>query len=211
MFGRHRCNITLAMVAIMMVATIAVSCGKKLSSTDLKDASSAPVQQITNMYATQTENGKMKMRMEANEMKKYSPGKDDTYEDFQKGFKVFVYNEEELLETEIISDKARHTTTGKNERWSAFGNVVIKNYIKGEKIETDTLYWDREKKMIYTDCYVKLISPQGFMQGYGLESDEMARNAVLLRPFDSYGIVRDDSTRVAYVDTANFIGPLYRK
>ena len=35
----------------------------------------------------------------------------------------------------------------------------------------------------------------------------MARDAQLLRPFDSYGILSDDSTGSGYVDTVNFIGP----
>ena len=40
-----------------------------------------------------------------------------------------------------------------------------------------------------------------------MESDEMARNANVLRPFDSYTIIGRDSTAVPYTDTANFIGP----
>ena len=47
------------------------------------------------------------------------------------------------------------------------------------------------------------------MQGYGLDSDERARNANILNPFDSYGIIRSDSSKV-YVDTVNFIGPVRR-
>ena len=76
---------------------------------------------------------------------------------------------------------------------------------------TDTLYWNREEKKIYTDCYVRLYSPQGFMQGYGMESDERARDAQLLRPFDGYGIISNDTTRRVYTDTVNFIGPRYRR
>ena len=49
------------------------------------------------------------------------------------------------------------------------------------------------------------------MQGVGMESDEMARNAVLLNPFDGYAVINNDSTKVSYVDSANFIGPLVRR
>ena len=48
------------------------------------------------------------------------------------------------------------------------------------------------------------------MQGYGMRSDEMGRNAIILKPFDSYGIMREDSTKVR-IDSANFIGPLLKK
>ena len=72
-------------------------------------------------------------------------------------------------------------------------------------METDTLYWDRFGHRIFTHCFVKMSSPQGYMQGYGMESDEMARNAQILRPFDSFSRLAEDST---YVDTANFVGPI---
>ena len=74
-------------------------------------------------------------------------------------------------------------------------------------METDTIYWDRKSEEIYTDCYVKLFSDQGLMQGYGMRSDDRARNAILLKPFDSYGYSQEDSTKVA-IDSVNFIGPL---
>ena len=118
---------------------------------------------------------------------------------FPTGFKVYAYNELGELETQIVSDVAKHTTTkdkdNKVETWEAFGNVVITNIKKNEKLQTDTLYWDREKGSIYTHSLVKMYSPQGFMQGYGMESDEMARNAHILRPFDSYGIIRRDTVK----------------
>jgi hypothetical protein len=87
---------------------------------------------------------------------------------------------------------------------------VIRNVIKQERMETDTLYWDQAKHEIFTHCYVKMSSPQGYMQGYGMRSDEMARNAIILKPFDSYGLMKEDSTLVR-IDSANFIGPLLKK
>ncbi len=48
------------------------------------------------------------------------------------------------------------------------------------------------------------------MQGYGMRSDEMARNAILLLPFDNEFIVEKDST-VVVIDSVNFIGPMLKK
>jgi len=195
------------MVAVIpMAATIFVSCGNKLHSTDTVVSRDTPVQVVDSIYATKSENGRQVFRMTSARMEKYKISDTLSYEDFSGGFFVYGYNEDGFLETEIVSEKARHTTLEKDEKWSAFGNVVIKNLLKGETIETDTLYWDHKEQKIWTLCYVRLTSPQGFMQGFGMESDEMARNAELLRPFNSYGIV--DSTKVEYLDTANFIGPL---
>lgn len=199
------------MVAVLWAATITVSCSHKLKSIDSDEISEAPTQVVLDMDASQTENGVMQMRLVAMRMERYEDPGGDTEEIFPEGFNVMAYNEKGLLETQIVSDEARHTVTDGKEQWSAYGNVVINNFLKGERITTDTLYWDREKGTIYTDCLVRLYSPQGFMQGYGMESDERARNARLLRPFDSYGILSDDSTGTGYVDTVNFIGPIYKR
>lgn len=194
------------MVATLIVATIVMSCGHKLSQTDTAVDVNTPVQTVDSLYAERVQNGIMKFRLETSRMEKYSVSDDESYEEFSGGFNVYGYSDDGLLETEIIADKALHTVSDTGEKWSAFGDVVITNYIKGQVIETDTIYWDQKEKKIWTDCYVRLSSPQGLMQGYGMESDEMVRHAFLLRPFDSYGVV--DSTKIEYTDTANFIGPM---
>ena len=76
-------------------------------------------------------------------------------------------------------------------------------------METDTIYWNKEEHQIYTDCYVKLTNDSGLMQGFGMTSDERARNSVILRPFDWYAVDRDSTYR--FVDTVNTMGPSRKK
>ena len=88
--------------------------------------------------------------------------------------------------------------------------MIVQNVLKQQTMETDTLYWDQANKEIYTDCYVRMFNKDDFMQGYGMRSDEMARNAIIYRPFNSYVYVIEDTTRVI-IDSVNFIGPLLKK
>ena len=175
-----------------------------------------PMQTVEDMFAVQTRNGLVMMRVEASVMERYDK---DTiaYESFPKGIAIFGYSDEGLLETVIVSDDGRHITLKKGpgrpapeEIWEAFGNVVIHNVLKQETMETDTIYWDNHAHEIWTDCYVKMYSPSGFMQGSGMRSDEMARNAILMNPFDNEFLLGADSTRVV-VDSVNFIGPMLKK
>ncbi|MBP5637501.1 MAG: hypothetical protein J6X25_08325, partial [Bacteroidales bacterium] len=69
---------------------------------------------------------------------------------------------------------------------------------------------DSKAREIWTDCYIKMYSPDGIMQGYGMRSDEMARNAILMRPFNNEFIVDNDTTKVV-IDSVNFIGPFLKK
>lgn len=191
------------------VAFIVYSCKGKLGEAETIVLSETPVQSVDDMFIVQSENGMIQMRAEAPLMEKYER---DTlsFELFPKGFYVYGYTDEGMLETEIVADNARHLRyTDGRESWEAFGNVVVKNLINQEVMETDTLYWDQKNEKIHTDCYVKLYSPKGFMQGYGMESDQRARNSVIFRPFNSYGIVVQDSTEV-FIDSVNFIGPLQK-
>ena len=192
------------------VAFVVYSCKGKLGKAEAKDLKETPVQTVDGMLIVHSENGMIQMRMEADVMERYQ---NDTlsYESFPAGFSVYAYTDEGLLETQIVSDQAKHLKYDDGrESWEAYGHVVIKNLIKQEVMETDTLYWDQKNERLYTHCYVKMYSPSGFMQGYGMESDQRARNSVIYRPFNSYGIVVQDSTEVL-IDSVNFIGPLLNK
>ena len=192
------------------VAFVVYSCKGKLAEAETIKLEDTPVQRVDDMFIVQSENGLMQMRAEAPLMERYE--KDTlSYELFPKGIAVFGYNEEGLLETEIVADNARHLKyKDGRESWEAFGNVVVRNLINQETMETDTLYWDQKNERIYTHCYVRLYSPDGFAQGYGMQSDQRARDTELFSPFNNYAIMTQDSTKVV-IDSVNFIGPLQKK
>ena len=191
------------------VAFIVISCKGKLGEAENLDLKEVPVQTVDNMFIVQTENGRIQMRSEAPLMERYER---DTlsYELFPDGFFVYGYTDDEKLETEIVADNARHLKyKDGRESWEAFGNVVVRNLIKQEVMDTDTLYWDQKNEKIYTHCYVRMYSPDGFMQGYGMESDQRARNSIIFNPFNSYGFLEQEEG--VLIDSVNFIGPLQKK
>ena len=194
-------------MAVALAAAVLLFACSKPETSDI-NFEEVPVQVVHDLQILQTEGGEATMRMHAPVMQKFDFYKDSlqqSYEFYPDGFFVDAYTENGELETTIVSQQARHVTTEGRESWSAFGDVVIINHIKGEKMETDTLYWNRAEKKIYTDCYVRLTSDSGLMQGYGMTSDDRARNSVILRPFDWYAVERDST--YAYIDTMNFMGP----
>ncbi len=205
-FYNRRTAAIIAIVAVFLFS-FTISCSPTTERGENIDLTKVPRQRGENIIASQTKNGNMVTRLEAAVMEKYETDS-ISYDLFPNGFDVYSYNDGNL-ETQIHSKVAKHTTWKNNkEQWVVYGDVEITNFFKGEKMFTDTLYWDREEEKIYTDCFVKMSSPRGYMQGYGLSSDEMARNAIILRPFDSYGKIGSDSIIGIYVDSVNFIGPM---
>ena len=200
----------LAITAV--IASIVVSCKNRIGEADKLDLSKTPTQRTYDMFAVQTKNGAVSMRIESNLMEHYDT---DTasFDAFPQGLSVYGYTEDGLLESIIVADDARHIVPkdrNRDEIWEAFGNVILHNVIEQETMETDTIYWDQKKKELYTDCYVKMYSRQGFLQGFGMRSDDHVRNSILYRPFDGYGVVVQDSTAVI-IDSVNFIGPFPKK
>ena len=198
------------MATALAVAFVVYSCKGKLAEAEVLDLKETPVQIVEDMFMQQTENGMVKMRAESPRMEKYEK---DTlqYELFPAGFFVYAFDESGKLETEIVADNARHMKyKDGRETWEAYGNVVVKNLINQEVMETDTLYWNQETEMIYTHCYVRIISPDGFAQGYGMEADQRARSYTLFNNFNNYAFVVKDSTEVL-IDSVNFIGPFPKK
>ena len=194
------------MATAMAVAFIVYSCKGKLAEAESLNIDETPVQTVDNMFIVQTKNSEILMRAEAPRMEKYE-NDSLSYELFPKGFFVYGYDETGKLETEIVADNARHLKYDDGrEKWEAFGNVVVKNLINQEVMETDTLYWDQENERMYTHCYVRLYSPDGFIQGYGMEADQRARDNKIFNQFNSYAIIAKDSTQVL-IDSVNFIGP----
>lgn len=193
-----------------MIASIVVSCKQDESSSPKLDPNKVPLQRVTDMSVVQTGNGAVVNRLEAPLMEHYET---DTaaVDQFPEGLSLYGYTDDGMLESIIVADRATHikpnrTAVGKEEIWYAFGNVIVHNIIEKQTLETDTLYWDRTINEIYTHCYVKMYSPDGFMQGYGMRSDERARNARLHSLFNSYALVVRDTTAVV-IDSVNFIGP----
>ena len=195
------------MVAItLVIATIVFSCKDDIPTENISEVGTLPTQVIDSMVLKQYRQGDVSFMVSAPTLERYSNA-EVPYNLFPNGIVLRGYTKDGFLETMIVANSAKNIIGAKEEIWEAYGDVVINNYIKGEKMETDTLYWNQNTRRIYTHRPVKLTRPDSFMQGYGMESDEMARDAAIINPYDSYAIVRRDSTEVAYRDTVNIIGP----
>jgi LPS export ABC transporter protein LptC len=61
----------------------------------------------------------------------------------------------------------------------ARGNVVVRNFEKKEKLNTESLLYDRNSKKVSTNDFVKITTPDRIIMGKGMESDELFDNWVI--------------------------------
>ena len=70
-------------------------------------------------------------------------------------------------------------------------DVVVVNE-KGERLSTQELTWNKEKKKIYTDKYVQIETEDAILRGDGFEADERFTRYKILKPKGPIKIAIDD-------------------
>ncbi len=129
-----------------------------------------------------TENGKVKLKILAPVTKIYQ-NTTEPYNEFPEGITVYTFNDSMVIESELTSKYANHYEH--KGLWSASNNVVAKNS-KGETLNTEHLFWDQKKKIIYSDDMVKITTADGVQYGQGFLSDESFSNWEIKKPVGYY-------------------------
>jgi LPS export ABC transporter protein LptC len=97
------------------------------------------------------------------------------YMEFPEGIEVFFYNDSMEIESEIRAD---HTIYYPDEGlWQASGNVVARRLDNGDALNTEELFWDEEKHLIYSNTFTRIQNEDGTFYGKrGFESDQDLSN-----------------------------------
>ena len=108
-----------------------------------------------------SDSGRMVARLEAPMMISIDDP-DSAKLEFPKGFTAYMI-ENDSLTSMIRGDYG--VNYEKKELVLAKHNVVVKNLNTKEVMETERLFWDQKKKMIYTGCLVKISGPDKLIYG----------------------------------------------
>ena len=76
--------------------------------------------------------------------------------------------------------------------WELKGNVQILSQ-KGDKFETEQLYWDEKKKTVYSDKFIRIEQEDKTITGYGFESNQELTDYVIKNTTGSF-IIEDTQT-----------------
>jgi LPS export ABC transporter protein LptC len=71
--------------------------------------------------------------------------------------------------------------------WEARGDVVVINS-KGEQLNTEKLFWDSRKEIIYSDEFVKITTPEQVIMGEGFTADQNFEEYEINRPTGTINI-----------------------
>lgn len=153
--------------ALVFTALYILSCEKKDVTIQKIDILTLPSLTAKDFTTTYTDSGRMQLVLTAPLMESYDKT-DPAYSEFKSGLNVFFYDGKKEPVASVTAKFAKYTDS-KN-LWELQDSVVAVNE-NGEKLETELLFWDQKKSLIYTDRFVKITTEDQIIQGYGLESD----------------------------------------
>ncbi|MCU4165103.1 LPS export ABC transporter periplasmic protein LptC [Marinilabiliaceae bacterium A049] len=116
-----------------------------------------------------TDSGRVQRRVITPEMKHFTYSKDEARIEFPQGLNVITYNTDGSVKGQI---KARHAIYyEKDELWELNNDVEAVSE-KNEILNTEQLFWDTKKEIIYSDKFVKITSESGIWMGTGFDADQ---------------------------------------
>ena len=164
-------------IALFVSAIVVLSCEDKTpKASAIDDDKNTPTTTIRNLAVDYTENGVVRIKIDAPLVEQYMMA-DEPYSVFSEGFHLRSYNADSVLQSEIVADYALNKEKPE-ELWQAIGNVVVINFLEKQELRTDTLYWNRAQRRIYTDApvYIKLSNGTDTYGANGMWADEQFEN-----------------------------------
>lgn len=157
-------------VAVIVVLFFLFSCtgskGKAGSSTNSSDSIS-----VISTYGVESlisDSGRISYKIIAEEWLMFEK-LDSPFWAFEKGAYLEKYDDSLRIEATLKSDTAYFFSKAKI--WQLIGNVKIRNQ-KDERFFTDMLFWDQDKKSIYSDSYIKIEQQEQITEGRGFSSNQ---------------------------------------
>ncbi len=157
---------------IVFVSAVLFSCEKKMEIIKKSDILSLPTLTVKYDTTVYTDSSKLQLIMYSPIIERY-PNIKPPYAEFRKGIKVLFYNGHTVT---VGSFTSKYAKFWEDKRlWELKDSVVAVNE-KNEKLETELLYWDQDKELIYTDRAVTITYQDEIVLGIGMKSNPKFTN-----------------------------------
>jgi LPS export ABC transporter protein LptC len=161
-------SITYINIPVILFCILFISaCERKMDLIKKSDILSLPSVTVKNLESVVTDSGKIQLIMSAPLVERFTNDV-PPHTEFRFGIKVLFYDGNKEPIGSLSSKYARQTESKK--LWELRDSVVGVNE-KKEKLETELLFWDQEKDLVYTDRFVRITGEDQIVIGTGLVSN----------------------------------------
>ncbi|WP_370524408.1 LPS export ABC transporter periplasmic protein LptC [Bacteroides sp. 224] len=164
------------MVGVMLLSFLSCIGQKKEIGEAITERDSLPVMKTVGVTTFISDSGITRYRVDTEEWAIFDR-KEPSHWAFEKGVYLEKFDTLFNVDASIKADTAYYYD--KQKLWKLISNVEIQN-IKGEKFNTDLLYWDENKEKVYSDQYIRIEQTDRIIEGYGFESDQQMTSYKIL-------------------------------
>lgn len=166
--GLYKSNIRSLFFSAGLIISVSFSaCERKIDTIKKADVLLLPSVTAKNSTTVFTDSGKVQLIMSFDKMESYT-NVEQPYSEFRSGIRVSFYEGKDNPVGTVYSKYAKYTE--KKKLWELKDSVVVVNE-SNDKLETEQLFWDQEKDLIYTDRFIKITNEDQTVMGTGFESD----------------------------------------
>ncbi len=151
----------------VFLCMMTVSCEKKIPTINKSDVLNLPSVTVKDLETVFTDSGKIQLIMVSPLWEEYT-NTDSPYSEFKSGIRVLFYDGNKEPVASVSAKYAKYTDN--KSLWELKDSVIAVNEAN-DMLETELLYWDQQKELIYTDRFVKITNEDQIVMGTGFESD----------------------------------------
>jgi LPS export ABC transporter protein LptC len=100
--------------------------------------------------------------------------------EYPKGMEIGVYNNMGVKTTILKGKQGKYIKA--TAIYKAKGDVVVTNLVEQQTLYSDEISWDQNKREIFTDKAVEIITPRETLYGIGLTSNEDFSRYTIWKP-----------------------------
>lgn len=157
----------LVIPVIVIITAMVLSCENKIDVIPKSDLLNLPSLTVKEFMTVVTDSGLLQIVMTSTLLEQYD-NTSSPYSEFRTGIRVFFHDGKKVPVASVSSKYAKYTKT--NNLWELRDSVVVINE-GNDKLETEVLFWDQQKDLIYTDRFVRITNEDQIVMGTGFESD----------------------------------------
>ena len=176
-------------IVVILSATMLFACEndmQTINSFSIDD--SLPDETARDIEVIYSDSGRVMIKLISPRLNRYETK--DPYIEFPEGLQLLFFDSVMNVKSELTANYG--ISWEKKKLMEVKDDVVITNYEKNEILNTEHIVWDKKKKKIYSEVFVKRTNNDGVMYGDGFTADENLNTYKLLRPRGVFTV--DDET-----------------
>lgn len=178
-----------ALIVLAFLGMALCSCKNKMEDIEaITFVDTFPQETVKNVEIIYSDSAKVKAILKAPLYKRYV-GK-NPYIEMPKGVNVIFYDSIMRVKTHLTAKYA--IKYDKKNVMEAKNDVVVVNE-KGEKLNTEKLIWDENRRKIYTDVFVKITTNDKIIYGEGMDADDSFLKWKIQKVSGTFYISTDDT------------------